>query len=89
MSPISAPLKILLGYDGSEHSHAALSLLCDLCSRDDAPPTSHVQLLAVFTPMMAGNQGPLREALEQAHAFLEGKCFQVTSTSFWVILPSN
>lgn len=79
MSPDSAPLKILLGYDGSEHSHAALSLLCDLCSRDDAPPTSQVQLLAVFTPLMAGDQGPLREALEQAHAFLQGKCFQVNS----------
>ena len=79
MSTISAPLKILLGYDGSEHSHAALSLLCDLCSQDDAPPTSQVQLLAVFTPLMAGDQGPLRDALEQAHAFLEGKCFQVSS----------
>jgi nucleotide-binding universal stress UspA family protein len=79
MSPDSAPLKILLGYDGSEHSHAALSLICDLCTRDNAPPASQVQLLAVFTPLMAGDQGPLRDALAQAHTFLKDRCFAVTS----------
>ena len=73
------PIKILVGFDGSEHSFAALSLLCDLCARDDAPPASQVQLVAVFTPLMAGDQGPLREALEQAHSYLEDKCFRVKS----------
>ena len=74
-----APLKILVGFDGSEHSQAALTLLCDLCAREDAPPTSQVHLLAVFTPLMAGDQSPLREALQQAHTFLEDRCFQVFS----------
>ena len=79
MSTNFAPLKILVGFDGSEHSHATLTLLCDLCAREDAPPASHIQLLAVFTPLMAGDQGPLRDALEQARAYLEDKCFQVTA----------
>jgi nucleotide-binding universal stress UspA family protein len=74
-----APLKILVGFDGSEHSRAAITLLCDLCARDDAPPSSQVFLLAVFTPLMAGDQGPLREALEQARIFLEDRCFKVSA----------
>jgi nucleotide-binding universal stress UspA family protein len=79
MSPETAPLNILVGYDGSEHSHAALALLCDLCARDDAAPISHVQLLAVFTPFMAGDQGPLRESLARADNFLKERCFDVSS----------
>jgi nucleotide-binding universal stress UspA family protein len=74
-----APLKILVGFDGSEHSLAALALLCDLCAREDAPPASNVHLLAVFTPLMAGDQGPMRDALQKAHTYLEDRCFQVTS----------
>jgi nucleotide-binding universal stress UspA family protein len=74
-----APLKILVGFDGSEHSLAALTLLCDLCAREDAPPASIVHLLAVFTPLMAGDQGPMRDALQNAHNYLEDRCFQVTS----------
>ena len=79
MPTSSIPLKILVGYDGSEHSRAALTLLCDLCAREDAPPAGQVHLLAVFTPLMAGDQGPLREALEKARADLEDRCFQVSS----------
>jgi nucleotide-binding universal stress UspA family protein len=79
MSTHLAPLKILVGFDGSEHSLAAVTLLCDLCAREDAPPASQVHLLAVFTPLMAGDQGPLRDALEKAHTYLEDRCFQVSS----------
>lgn len=88
MSKESVPLNILLGYDGSEHSQAALSLICDLCTRNMKTPKSHVQILAVFTPMMAGDQGPLRESLENAKKYLEDKCFEV-SASFVLGYPAE
>ena len=75
----SHTMKILLGYDGSHHAQAALSLLCNLCPEDKQIPTAEVTILAVFTPLMAGDQGLLRDSMEQAHAFLQSKCFQVTS----------
>jgi len=72
-------MNILLGYDGSKHAQAALSLLCDLCPEGLHTPTANITILAVFTPLMAGDQGMLRDSLEQAHALLANKCFQVTS----------
>lgn len=77
---IHSPLNVLLAYDGSEHSHAAISFLCELCSNAKKPsPTAEIFVLAVFTPLQAGDQGPLRDALQWAHDFLESKCFQVRS----------
>ena len=75
----SQTMKILFGFDGSQHAQAALSLLCDLCPESRQAPAADVSMLVVFTPLMAGDQGPLRDSMEQAHAFLESKCFRVTS----------
>ncbi|OGO27077.1 MAG: hypothetical protein A2W33_03525, partial [Chloroflexi bacterium RBG_16_52_11] len=72
-------INILFGYDGSQHAQAALSLLCDLCPEGLLTPAANITILAVFTPLMAGDQGILRDSLEQAHALLANKCFQVTS----------
>lgn len=75
----SQTLNILFGFDGSQHAHAAISLLCDLCPGSRQTPAANVTMLAVFTPLMAGDQVPLRDSMEEAHAFLERKCFRVTS----------
>jgi nucleotide-binding universal stress UspA family protein len=76
----NSPLSVLLAFDGSEHSHAAISLLCELCTATEGPsPAATISILAVFTPLQAGDQGPLRDALEWAHSYLEGKCFRVSS----------
>ncbi len=79
MNASAPPLNILLGFDGSVHAHAAIALLRDLCTNQPRPPISSLNLLAVFTPLMAGDQGPLRDALANAHASLEDLCFQVSS----------
>lgn len=79
MSTTTTSLRILMGFDGSAHAHAALRLLRDLCANQPGPPISSLTLLAVFTPLMAGDQGPLRDALANAHDSLKDMCFQVTS----------
>ena len=72
-------LNILLGYDGSHHAQAALTWLHNLYFENRQAPKPTVTMLAVFTPLMAGDQGLLRDSMEQAHLFLESNGFQVIS----------
>jgi nucleotide-binding universal stress UspA family protein len=72
-------MNILLGYDGSHHAQAALTLLCNLYFEHQQAPKPRVTMLAIFTPLMAGDQGLLRDSMEQAHTFLENNGFQVNS----------
>jgi len=75
-----SPFNVLLAFDGSEHSHAAISFLCELCTTyQNIPATVSIHVLAVFTPHRAGDQGPLRDALQWAQSYLEGKCVHTSS----------
>jgi len=67
------PLSILLAFDGSEHSLAAVALLCDLPLHAD----SRISLLAIFPPSLAADHAPLRDALGQTEAYLKGRGLQV------------
>lgn len=67
------PLNILIGIDGSEHSRAAVEMLCDL----PAPPQSKVLALAVFSPRQLEKHDMLQEALHQAEARFEATGWQI------------
>ena len=73
------PMNILLAYDGSEHSQAALSLLNDLCSDKVRRTKTKVTLLTVITPRQTADHDYLRESLDKAETYLDELCFQVTS----------
>jgi nucleotide-binding universal stress UspA family protein len=75
----SSHFNVLLAFDGSEHSHAAISFLCELCTTSAISSRASMHILAVFSPLQAGDQEPLRDALQWAHSYLESKCFLVTS----------
>jgi nucleotide-binding universal stress UspA family protein len=57
----TAPLNILLGIDGSDHSQAAVKLLSDL----PIAPGSKIWALSVFSPRQLEKHASLKEALER------------------------
>lgn len=65
--------KILLGYDASEHSMAAIRLLCDL------PPGSEglIKLVEVVPPRQVSSHFSQQVSLEAACGFLDGKGYTV------------
>jgi nucleotide-binding universal stress UspA family protein len=67
------PLNILLGIDGSEHSQAAVELLCDL----PAPSQSKVLALAVFSPRQLEKHAMLQDALNQTQSRLVATGWQI------------
>lgn len=73
------PLKILLAYDGSEHSRVALSTLNDLCSDESVREKTRVTLLTVITPRQVDNHDYLRESLNNAENYLNSRCYKVSS----------
>lgn len=60
------PRKVLLAVDGSEHAHAAATLLCDL----PPAPGRQVTALAVLIPREASRYAFLESALEQTRLML-------------------
>ena len=83
----ASPMNILMGYDGSEHAQAAVSLLCDAFIVNQKS-IAQVTLLAVFTPLMAGDLEPFRDSLESAACFLEDNGFEV-ATEFIMGYPAE
>lgn len=73
------PMKILLAYDGSEHSRVALSVLNDLCSDEARRKETKVNLLTVITPRQVDNHAYLRESLNNAESFLSNMCYEVST----------
>jgi nucleotide-binding universal stress UspA family protein len=71
MSPadVRHPVRILLAVDGSEHSQAALRLLCDL----PLPPQSQVTAVSVIVPRHGRDRPLLEAALQQARILLGEK----------------
>jgi len=67
-------MKILLAVDGSEHSQAATSLLCDL----PLPSESLITPVSVLAPLRAYQQAELEYALEQARLKLKSAGHEVT-----------
>jgi len=63
----NSPLKILLAYDGSEHSLAALDLLIEL----PLPAGSVVSLIGVINPRRPGDEERLGQGMEQASRRLQ------------------
>jgi nucleotide-binding universal stress UspA family protein len=76
---IHPPMNMLLAYDGSEHSRAALSLLNDLCSDEVSRSKSNVTLLTVITPRQTADHDYLRESIDSAETYLNKLCYQVES----------
>lgn len=68
------PMKILLAVDGSEHSQAATSLLCDL----PLPSKSLITPVSVLAPLRAYQQAELEYALEQTRSKLQSSNHEVT-----------
>lgn len=62
----SQPKQILLADDGSQHSQAAIQLICDL----PFPADTHITVVSVFTPLQASNHEAYRESLEKSKACL-------------------
>lgn len=56
------PLQILLAFDGSQHSLAAIQLICDL----PLPEQSKVTIVGVLIPRDSSNHAIMEAALEQA-----------------------
>jgi nucleotide-binding universal stress UspA family protein len=67
------PLKIFLAVDGSEHSQAATTLLCDL----PLPPASSITVLAVLTKRRTVSQTTLQVALDKTRSLLRDKGVEV------------
>ena len=57
---------ILLADDGSEHSQAAIQLLCSL----PLPPDTVINAVSVFTPLQTSDHERLQKSLEHAQACL-------------------
>jgi len=74
----AAPVNLLMGYDGSDHAQAAVTLICD-AFKINQQPLAQVTLLAVFTPLMAGDLEPFRDSLESATQFLIDNGFDAKS----------
>ena len=71
---MQGPMKILLAVDGSEHSQAATSLLCDFL----LPSKSLITLVSVLAPLRAYQQAELEYALEQSRSRLQSANLEVT-----------
>lgn len=69
------PLKIILGVDGSEHSRAAIDLLCDL----PAQPGSMVMATAVFSPRQLEMHSSLQSELQETCRRLSRKGWKTQS----------
>jgi len=72
---MQSPMKILLAVDGSEHSQAATSLLCDL----PLPSGSLIYSLSVLSPLHTYQRPVLEAALEQASSTLQTTNLDVTT----------
>jgi nucleotide-binding universal stress UspA family protein len=69
------PSKILIAIDGSEHSFAAVSLLCGL----PLPPSCSVTALAVLIPREASRHAHLEAALQHTSLMFQEKGIAVTT----------
>lgn len=63
-------LNILLGFDGSEHSLAAIEFLRDLPLNEN----SKIMILGVLIPRESSNHAVMESALNQAQKLLQGVC---------------
>lgn len=70
---VRQPKNIILAVDGSVHSTAAASLLCDL----PLPPGSTITILAVIVPREASDYTARMALLDQAKAAFEGRGYIV------------
>ncbi|HEX7974695.1 MAG TPA: universal stress protein [Anaerolineales bacterium] len=69
------PLNIMLAIDGSEHSRAAISLLCDL----PLPANSTITALAVLDPQHTAKRMTLMAILDETQSILQGKGVEVAT----------
>jgi nucleotide-binding universal stress UspA family protein len=68
-------LNILLADDGSQHSQAAIRLLCDL----PVPAETKIFAITVFTPLQSSDHARFRQTLETTRACLANKGLNVSS----------
>jgi nucleotide-binding universal stress UspA family protein len=77
-------LNILLADDGSQHSQAAIRMLCDL----PLPVETKVVAITVFTPLQASDHARFRQSLDTTRACLLDKGLDV-STEFQLGYPAE
>ncbi len=73
--PYGHPVNILLADDGSQHSQAAIQMLCDLPLRHD----TRITAVSVFSPLLSSDHEWLRESLASTKACLMDSGLHVKS----------
>ena len=71
------PINILFGFDGSEHSLAAIAFINDIFSTIANKP--HINLITVITPRQATDHATIQDALDTASKYLDEKSFPVNA----------
>lgn len=72
-----SPKNILFGFDGSEHSLAAVAFLNDFFSEARIKP--NINLVSVITPRQATDHAAIQDTLDSASSFLTEKSFSLKS----------